>query len=716
MHLTSVLLTLVLRYYFSNSYDWQYPFKQNMDERGMIPDSFQQLPTREILLKTHKAELQKRCREMGLTNIWVKKDQLIDMILQNSHVTEKNGDEQQESRLSSNTPTPRPDNQLQLPEPARPPHPEVSQPLDNNNTHLLHVNNTSEDTQLFELGDSQPQDPNATQRPCPDNSHETHTPHPDSLLPPSSPDAVDPHPITASDHSDTTDVINDSQLHTTRHSIDIATQLSLNASNNDQRRKESIEKVTQDISIIMRKLETKDNEIELLNTEIKTAYSLIETLQRRICHLETRARRDEQHEDGTATTSSPLQCLLLGDTNLKRVRRSDLGDNCSVRTVTRANMDLLSSWASEKLTWFPSHCVIYCGLYDIIDGKNPNSIYDSLGSLISNLKDKNSNVEIYVCEIAPVLMSQEIETKIIDYNENLSEWGKQNGVRIVKTAPVLSLGNGEIDDLCFEEENQIQLLNRLGIIKLLSTIDKQCNGFTLSKNWLNTKKNSSTLLNKLEKRDQLLPSRKHQYSDQYNEKVPSQLRVCQLQPEKSSSASYASILRNQASSHRADAETPRWRNREIQSQEPDHLTREVIQDAPMQYRPSHVQEEALMHSPTVPAHREMQSSTETFLHRTSPRGGPKARWERNKRTHHYTASPNFYGDGYEGYWRDSRYNDAPSMLRPYAYTKSNLNPQQGCYNCGEWNHQQRNCRFDHRLRCASCHRLGHKQRMCKYSK
>ena len=414
------------------------PTKQNMEVRGTTPDSSQQLPTREILLKTHKAELQKRCREMGLTNIWVKNDQLIDMILQNSQLTEKHADEQQETLSTANVPTSHPDNYLQLPEPARPPNPEASQPLNNNDPQLLQVNNTSDGTQLIELDTSQPQDSNATQCSCPDNSQET---HPDTLLPPSFPEGDDPHPIIASDHSGTTDVTNDSLLNTTRHSIDNVTQSScppLDASNNVQWKKEFMEKVTKDISTIMLKLETKDSEIELLNTEVKTAYSLIETLQQRICHLEMRERRDDKHEDGMATTPSPSQCLLLGDTNLKHVRRSDLGDNCSVRTITHANMDLLSSWVTEKLSWSPSHCVIYCGLFDVLEENSPDSICDNLGSLVSNLKDKNSNVEIYVCDTAPVLMSQEVVTRITDYNEKLVEWGKQNGICVVKTAPVLA--------------------------------------------------------------------------------------------------------------------------------------------------------------------------------------------------------------------------------------------------------------------------------------
>ena len=36
----------------------------------------------------------------------------------------------------------------------------------------------------------------------------------------------------------------------------------------------------------------------------------------------------------------------------------------------------------------------------------------------------------------------------------------------------------------------------------------------------------------------------------------------------------------------------------------------------------------------------------------------------------------------------------------------------GCYNCGEFNHQQSNCRYDHKIRCNNCHRYGHKSKLC----
>ena len=60
-----------------------------------------------------------------------------------------------------------------------------------------------------------------------------------------------------------------------------------------------------------------------------------------------------------------------------------------MRTIHGANIDLLRSWIAEKLDRTPTECVIYCGLNDIIEELPSENILDNLGSLISDLKEKN---------------------------------------------------------------------------------------------------------------------------------------------------------------------------------------------------------------------------------------------------------------------------------------------------------------------------------------
>lgn len=116
-------------------------------------------------------------------------------------------------------------------------------------------------------------------------------------------------------------------------------------SNNTCECKRYIDKIKQDIVTIFNKLSTKENEIQLLN-EVKTAYTVIELLQQRISELEKKGRR-VVNQQKTPRTQIPSKCLLVGDTNLRRILKSDSEDNCSVRTIPYANMDLLRSWVRE---------------------------------------------------------------------------------------------------------------------------------------------------------------------------------------------------------------------------------------------------------------------------------------------------------------------------------------------------------------------------------
>ena len=187
-------------------------------------------------------------------------------------------------------------------------------------------------------------------------------------------------------------------------------------------------KINKHIQEIKSKLLMKDTKIDLLNTEVKTAYTIIHSLQQRINELELQKKiQDEQME-----------------------------------VTEHANMDLLRSWVNEQLKTIPSECEIYCGLYDILEGKTPENILDCVGYLISDFKEKNNKMKINVCQIVPVPLSLEIQCNISDYNEQSLKWGEANGVGIVKTTPEFTLGTGSVDELCFEdEENKPILLNRL---------------------------------------------------------------------------------------------------------------------------------------------------------------------------------------------------------------------------------------------------------------
>ncbi|MPC60044.1 hypothetical protein E2C01_054079 [Portunus trituberculatus] len=82
-------------------------------------------PTRETLVKCHKSELQKRCQELGLNKIWVRKDQLIDMILQASTTDDL---VTQTQYLAKPPPTPATHDAACPPDITAEPHPQITHP------------------------------------------------------------------------------------------------------------------------------------------------------------------------------------------------------------------------------------------------------------------------------------------------------------------------------------------------------------------------------------------------------------------------------------------------------------------------------------------------------------------------------------------------------------------------------------------------------------
>ena len=266
--------------------------------------------------------------------------------------------------------------------------------------------------------------------------------------------------------------------------------------------------VLRELDVMKDELHKKTIEIEQLNELLQAANVTINKLNDRLSSLEERTEHIERRSTVTthSSLSSPSQLhkhsssgsqnnkpegtLLLGDTNLTNVKATDLGKQCYVRTITGGNVDLIRCWVSEKLNWVLSRCILVCGIHDILDEVSPSRILDDLGALMTELKKINENMEIYLCELLPTMRQEEFEEKIEYFNNQLLEWSSENGVSIIKCKLSFKLGTGEVDDLCyrFDSDPVGVFLNRCGIVRLLSTLSKQCDGFTLCENWEDIKR------------------------------------------------------------------------------------------------------------------------------------------------------------------------------------------------------------------------------------
>lgn len=58
-------------------------------------------------------------------------------------------------------------------------------------------------------------------------------------------------------------------------------------------------------------------------------------------------------------------------------------------------------------------------MYDILEENPIENILIALASLVGELKEKKSDMKVFVCELVPALLPREIQAKILDYNCHL---------------------------------------------------------------------------------------------------------------------------------------------------------------------------------------------------------------------------------------------------------------------------------------------------------
>lgn len=458
---------------------------------------------RGALEKTRKSELQQLGRDIGLNNIWVRKDQLINKILEKLQPdTALNAAHTSVTALTSQADTARSLRQdtAPLPPPDQAPLPllDKAQSALDDSSHSLSSDVDSE------------QRPGNTPLQLPDNmenipplrhntaqlltTHDNEQPiNHDAAQPlhtntvqqksqaPSRPPCTDATPSLRDDHS---------QQHPANNSQ------STNSAPDVQGDKTEIDihTIAREMKNITDKFAMKDLEIELLSEEVKTAYQIIAALQQRVTMLEQRNTSSDEEQRQPLADNKPMpHCLLLGDSNLCRVLSSDLGDNCSVKTINGANIDSIRRWIPEQFHKTPTECVLYCGINDILDESPHENVLDNIGALVSELKEKNCNMKVYVCQIVPPSVLLDSKENIESFNEHLLKWGETNGIVVLKTTPKFKLSTGELDDLCFEGDANNAVLSRIGIIRLLDTVANQCSEFKLCKNWKQVKISSVNL-------------------------------------------------------------------------------------------------------------------------------------------------------------------------------------------------------------------------------
>ena len=413
-----------------------------------------------------------------------------------------------------------------------------------------------------------------------------------------------------------------------------------------------------------RRLESKDNEIvELKNRlieaedQVRNMHAILQTLQ-----------RDNMNDQQCQTDK---KTLIIGDSTLDRVRASDLDEACVIRTIHEANFSLIKSWLANQLTHPLRECIIYCGLQDLME-KNMKieNILDTLGCIVSELKSKNDEIKVSVCELIPHAENPEIKERVEHFNVKLVEWCTENSISVIKTELSFRLGTGDIDINCFDDDEAETTLSRIGIIRLLKAIDKMRENKITSEKFRNTKR---TEIKNVSERSMNTRNTVTKSDNERNRNYSQKPRT---------------IYKNSITSKGKD-----WNTHKGPNQQTNISPRRDQQYRTTHYSGTTKQPEGRYGTPGRGIPRQRQFGNSTGLP-----GWGKSR--HHPPYPHPTPNPHPYpySDGYG----DKDETDLAQSRRVG-----------GCYNCGEFNHRQNLCRFDHRIKCGSCARLGHKSKACK---
>lgn len=256
------------------------------------------------------------------------------------------------------------------------------------------------------------------------------------------------------------------------------------------------------------------------------------------------------------------------------------------------------------------------------------------------------------------------------------------------------------------------VLNRLGAIRLLNTIEKQCARFHLSNNWESIKRNSNIKLNsRIEKENKFSQrnDRQHRNGAAVGNVTTLATRSPNPAPSLPVPGTYVLSPSHQGTSRPGHPPTQPSRVA------PSRSLTMPVQRASSYPTPPTVQRPYRNSTQSVPVRRFPTYSYAEATKRSVPQSvevdQDTRRQDVGRGYNHGT--PSDWSRAEQDSWAPGIPSSVSHATYGTQYTRGSYHYRRGCFNCGEHNHRQTNCRFDHRLRCTLFHQLGHKQRMCK---
>ena len=483
-------------------------------------------------------------------------------------------------------------------------------------------------------------------------------------------------------------------------------------------------------------------------------------------NVSTRTPNSTMRIPPSSVTPQPNEkcTLLLGDESFTVIQTSELKPTCKVRTLKGAEIEHIKSWVQNKLQFTPSNCIIYAGTLDICNS-TPEVVIDKFGTLVSELKNINENMKICVCPLANTYVDHKKRDKIASFNAYIAQWSRDNGLFSIKLPT--NLTGKEINGLTYQDRSGY--LNKNGVVQLLTALAKQLDSFNEEIKW-NELNQMSLPYNPQSRGEPHLTSQSTRHLNNSEHRGNNRSFGPQISPQ-----SYVPPVNpeppriNNTKHHDPQANVQHQNEpRGYEHQRSFHQTYTNKEYNPPGGRPS---PRSQPHFPpplmdlNIGVQKDRSSNRNTHLsqpsHQNSQRSAQStkvcytnshASIKSSKNNHYppYSINRNVPLEQSPPYTNRSRHTSSnpPVEGRPSVYC--NQSPRAGpylphqshnhenshhyidtpastqrlfrplnaisgaCWNCGEYNHVHKYCRYDHRIKCFTCQAFGHKSKMCKY--
>lgn len=122
-------------------------------------------------------------------------------------------------------------------------------------------------------------------------------------------------------------------------------------------------------------------------------------------------------------------------------------------------------------------------------------------------------MKICISLLVPAPKSDVLQGMINDHNEHITKWEEDNRIHVVNPDPDFRLLTKEIDESCYEDlGDNVTLLSRTGVIRLIKVFAKHLPSFSKSVNWEKMKANTERNLMNIRHRSLTVPPRNQEKS------------------------------------------------------------------------------------------------------------------------------------------------------------------------------------------------------------